>query len=85
MIIMTDISFTVPARLMASRDLHAAHGDTPLDKGSLGRMVSKVMDTEPSECWRYSIFTDAGSYLHAHEIEALASTRRYADWNAGHA
>lgn len=81
---MTDISFSVPARLLASQDLQAAQ-EAPLDKGSLGRMVSKVMDAEPSQRWRYSIFTDAGSYLHAQEIEALANTRRYADWNAGHA
>lgn len=90
---MTDISFSVPARLLASqgRDgLHSAHdhtapGHTHLDKGSLGRMVGKVMETDPGERWRYLIATDGGSHLHSHEIEALARTRRYADWNAGHA
>lgn len=84
---MTDISFSLSARLLASdgqTGLHAAHDGNPLDRGSLGRMVGKVMDTEPGQRWRYAISTDAGSYLHAHEIEALAQTRRYADWNAGH-
>lgn len=81
---MTDISFSVSARLLACEGQVGLHAGSPLDRGSLGRMVGKVMDTEPGQRWRYAISTDAGSYLHAHEIEALARTRRYADWNAGH-
>jgi hypothetical protein len=86
MIIVTDISFSIPAKLLASEsqiDLSATHRNGAVDQGSLGRMVSKVMGLEPEERRHYSIFADGGSYLHAHEIEALASTRRYADWNAG--
>jgi hypothetical protein len=86
MIIMTDISFSVPAKLLASEGhigLHSTQDGSLVDKGSLGRLVGRVMDTEPGNRWRYSIFAEGTSYLHAHEIEALASTRRYADWHAG--
>jgi len=88
MLIMTDISFSAPARLLASEGplaLHAAHlagalDNPPVDHGSLGRMVGKVMDAEPGERWRYAITADGVSQLYAAEIEALAGTRQYADW-----
>jgi len=86
MLIMTDISFSAPARLLASEGpitLHAAHQTGSLDHGSLGRMVGKVMDAEPGERWRYAIAADGVSQLYAAEIEALAGTRQYADWQAG--
>ena len=80
---MTDISFSVPAKLLASQGQIGLNSATPLDHGSLGRMVGKVMNAEPGDRWRYAIIADGLSSLHAHEIEALASTRRYADWHAG--
>ncbi len=82
---MTDINFSVPAKLLTSQSAALAGGlvGSPLDQGSLGRMVGKVMDAEPGERSRYFIFADGGAYLHAHEIEALAGTRRYTDWHAG--
>jgi hypothetical protein len=86
MITMTDISFSTPAQLLASRHApltRGAHGTGPVDYGSLGRMVGRVMSLEPGERRHYAISADGGSHLHAHEIEALAGTRRYADWNAG--
>ena len=85
---MTDINFSVRARLLASEGqigLNATQDGKPLDQGSLGRLVGKVMDAAPGDRWRYAIFADGVSYVHAHEIEALASTRRYADWHAGQA
>lgn len=85
---MTDVNFSVPAKLLTSRGqigLPPARDGGPIDHGSLGRMVSKVMDAAPEERERYFIFADGGAYLHTHEIEALASTRRYADWHAGQA
>lgn len=83
---MTDVNFALPAQLLTAKGqigLHAAPEGGPVDHGSLGRLVGRVMDAEPGERARYFIFDHGGLYLHAHEIEALASTRSYADWHAG--
>ncbi len=82
---MTDINFSVRAKLLASEGPIGVTDGRPVDQGSLGRLVGKVMDAEPGDRWRYAISADGGSTLHAHQIEALARTRRYADWHAGQA
>lgn len=80
---MTDISFSVPAKLLAASDTVASLGKA-LDHGSLGRMVGKVMDTEPHDRWRYAILLEGkAARLHLRDIEALAGTRGFADWRAG--
>jgi hypothetical protein len=86
MLIMTDISFSAPARLLASESQiaqQALHHAGAVDRGSLGRLVGKVMEAEPGGRWRYAIAADGVSQLYAAEIEALAGTRQYADWQAG--
>ena len=80
---MTDLNFSTPAKLLTTRGQTGSHlAPGPLDQGSLGRLVGKVMDAEPGERGGY-VIANGSSYLHAHEIEALAMTRRYTDWHAG--
>ncbi|WP_206239297.1 hypothetical protein [Novosphingobium terrae] len=83
---MADISFSIPATLLAFDDQNGAEtgfrGDS-VDAGSLGRLVGIVMAAEPAERWRYAIRTDDTSPLRADQIATLASSRSYADWHAG--
>jgi hypothetical protein len=83
MFAMTDLNFSTQATLLAAKTHIGSPPHTgPLDQGSLGRLVGKVMDAEPGERGRY-VIANGGAYLQPHEIEALAQTRRYTDWHAG--
>jgi hypothetical protein len=83
---MTEIDFSMPATLLALEG-KVAMGTVlyggPVGEGSLGRLVGKVMSTAPDERWRYSILTDRESYMTVSEIEMLAATHSFAEWQAG--